>query len=233
MSDQISLEDFVFGVLSNANEVFGEDAIYIKKTRAMKIVCLTADYLGFYGLPRGFYRYGHYSFQVADMIRPYFRSQEGNLLIADIPTTSSFDNYYSRINEFLVINKKNFIQERDMFYNWIHYKMTPTPYDVFYKIHNELYEALNHILEPSRKTLAFEPPYTSVGEIITRYNLCLSKISPENRDIFFKFTDILENLLLVSKIRNIGLNDLAHILNRLKKFIWKISILALFHLRNL
>jgi hypothetical protein len=53
MNEGISPQDFTFGVLTAAKELYGEDAKYIPKWRSIKLVCVVADKIEFEGIPRG------------------------------------------------------------------------------------------------------------------------------------------------------------------------------------
>jgi len=89
---------------------------------------------------------------------------------------------------------------------WIHYVIAPDPFKNFYRCHDELIDVLGNM--GSSQTLIAGHPRDFVGEIITRYNTNLRHLSSERQSLFFDFTDILEELLLVARVRSL---KLAHL----------------------
>jgi hypothetical protein len=112
--------------------------------------------------------------------------------------------------------KKYFIQKRDVFANWIHYEICPSPYNSFYKHNDEFVKALKQMLNQPNQTLIAGHSRDYVGEIITQYNTCLRYVPKEILNVFFDFTDILEDLLLVAKVRKMSVSNLDGYLIKLK-----------------
>lgn len=211
MDETVSARNFAFGVLSIAKDLYGEQSKYITKTRAIKLVCLTADKLEFEGITRGWYNFGEYSFGVDSIIKPYFSTNRVNLLGANIPTFDLADDGQLRrvIKDF----KPQFIKTTPDFMRWIHYIIAPDPYKGFYKSHDNFLEVLCNIGSPYT---TFTHPRDLVGEIINSYNPNLRHLSRERRNLFFDFTDILEDLLLVAKVRSISLPKIKNYFISLK-----------------
>lgn len=214
MGSAISSQDFAFGVLSSAKELYGHDAKYIPKSRSIKLVCVVADRTGFNGIPRGWYKFGEYSFKVDSIISPYFPSYGDSLLDARIPLFSLPN--YAQVYRVLKDLKKYFIQEKEIFANWIHYEICPHPYNMFYKYNDEFINILKQTLNQPNQTLITGHARDCVGDIITQYNTCLKYVPDEILNLFFDFTDVLEDLLLVAKSRKISISNLEEYLVQLK-----------------
>jgi len=214
MDNVISPRDFAFGVLSAAKELYGEDAKYIPKWRSIKLVCVVADKTEFEGIPRGWYKFGEYSFKVDSIIAPYFPRDGDSLLDANIPAFGLPNS--AQIYRILRDLKNHFIQKRDAFANWIHYEICPPPYNLFYKYNDEFAGILRHMLNQPNQTLITGHYRDRVGEIITQYNTSLRYVPKEVLNVFFDFTDILEDLLLVAKVRKINVSNLDEYLIQLK-----------------
>jgi hypothetical protein len=200
-------QDFAFSVLSIAKEMYGEQARYITKTRAIKLICLVADELEFDGITRGWYNFGEYSFGVDSLIRFYFEQKGTSLLDISLPSIR-FSNE-GQIRRAIKTLKSHFIMETPKFMEWIHYTIAPDPYKRFYKCHDEFEIALGSLGGTTSQMLLTNHPRDQVGEIITRYNTNLKHLSKERQNLFFDFTDMFEELLLVAKVRKIKLADLA------------------------
>lgn len=205
MDDLVSPDDFIFSVLSTAKDIYGEGAKYINKTRAIKLVCLMADELDFNGITRGWYKFGEYSFEVNSILGYYLPTRDHSLAGMDFPDFQLLTNFeiVSKVKDF----KKYFVLAREDFARWIHYERAPAPFDKFYKCNDEFSAALMHIKSCSPQTF-LEHPRDNIGNIITQYNMCIQHVPRERKRLFFDFTDILEELLIVAKVRKIKLNNL-------------------------
>jgi hypothetical protein len=199
-------QDFAFSVLSIAKEMYGDQAKYINKTRAIKLICLVADELEFDGITRGWYNFGEFSFGVDTQIRFYFE-QAASLLTISFPKIKLPND--EPIRRAVKSLRHHFIMETPKFMEWIHYEIAPDPYKRFYRCHDEFRSALESLLDQTSQTPPTNHPRNQVGEIITRYNTTLAHLPKERRNLFFDFTDILEELLIVAKVRKLPASDLA------------------------
>lgn len=214
MDNVVSPENFAFGVLSAAKKLYGDDAKYLPKWRSIKLVCIVADRVGFEGVPRGWYKFGEYSFKLDSIVAQYFPGNGYSLLDANIP---SFDlPNSSDIYKILKDLRKHFIQKTEVFANWIHYEICPSPYNLVYRHNDELINIFEQMLNQPNQTLITGHSRDRVGEIITQYNTRLKYVPNEILNLFFDFTDILEDLLLVAKARKISVSHLDEYLIRLK-----------------
>jgi len=212
---EVPPRSFTLAVLSTAKSVFGRDAKYITKTRAIKLVCMVADDLGIESIPRGWYQHGIYSFKVDSIVQPYFRG--GNLLTASIPAFSLPSDLMGAISHRMKNLKEYFVQPATEFMDWIHFEKAPEPYKKFYQCHRELTKVLDSLIEPQPQEMLFSTPYDSVAETITRYNTCLGHVPESLQNLFFDYTDVLEDLLLVVKRRGLGLSEVRDILSELRE----------------
>lgn len=209
MELNLSQEEFTLGVLYTAKKEYGDAARYIPKTRAIKLVCLAADEIGFEAVSRGWYKFGIYSFRVDSILTPIFKT---NLLDTEIPKIELPERIKGAIEIFIDSVKDPFISRRDDFWAWIHYQIAPEVYRDFYRSHEEFLKAIDMCINGNPSRL-----YEFVGDVITRYNRSLQHVPPDVLDVFFSFTDLLEDLLLVCKRRGIDGSDTRSILEKMRE----------------
>lgn len=199
MESDLTQEEFALGVLYVAKRVLGDEARYISKTRAIKLVCLAADEIGFGAISWGWYRFGNYSFRVDNILTQTFKE---NLLDTEMPKIELPEELKKRLERFINSARGPFVSTRDEFWRWIHYQTAPAVYREFYRSHEKFLKAIDTALhdDPSRY-------YESVGDAITQYNKSLQHVPQNVLDIFFTFTDLLEDLLLVCKRRGLDRSD--------------------------
>lgn len=209
MELNLSQEEFALGVLYVAKKEYGDAARYIPKTRAIKLVCLAADEIGFEAISRGWYKFGIYSFRVDSILTPIFKE---SLLDTEIPKIELPEGIKIGIERFINSVKAPFISRRDEFWTWIHYQTAPEVYRDFYRSHEEFLRAIDRCIDGSPSRL-----YESVGDVITRYNRSLQHVPQDALDVFFSFTDLLEDLLLVCKRRGMNGSDIRSILEKMRE----------------
>lgn len=201
-------KDFALGVLYIAKKAYGDDARYIPRTRAVKLVCLAADEIGFEAISRGWYRFGLYSFRVDSILSEIFKE---SLLDTEVPEVVLPEAMKRNMERFVTSVKGQFKSTRDNFWRWIHYQIAPEVYRDFYRSHEEFLRAIDMAIDsPSRL-------YKSMGEVITRYNRSLQHVSQDVLELFFSFTDLLEDLLLVCKRRGADGSDVRQLLKELRE----------------
>jgi hypothetical protein len=119
MGTETDPKDFISSVLAIAKETYGSGAIYIPRYRAVKLVCLVADDLGFDGVSRGWYKFGLYSFLVDKIVKKTFKTAR-NLSDVQITQVCVNDDLKFKIRKTILGLKKNFLQSRENFGDWIH-----------------------------------------------------------------------------------------------------------------
>lgn len=201
-NNSLSESDFVRTVLAVASQIFtAREKKYLKKTRVVKLVALTADRLDF-PLTRGWFRYGIYA-------------PEANRIISSLTTNyGGFENFpafrtpcgkktLDQIKDAVLALKPQFLKSTVGFDRWIHEEMPPAQYRAFYKYEPLFYKELIHIRTIVLRNEQYSAELSSFSDIVT--NLIHSLEYIENKDIldlFYKYVDFWE--LLVLRIQKRG-----------------------------
>jgi hypothetical protein len=188
--------NFILFVLGEAKKELGDKCRYIGRTRALKLICIIANDIGFNEIPRGWYKHGLYSFKVDSILRMILRD---NLLSTTIPPSQIDEELGGKIIHFVKYRKDQFVVPRKEFFNWIHLDLPPQPYKLFYKHNDEFYQGRQNLIFP--KNVTFIHSYDILSDIITDLNHTLKHVRRDYLDIYFDYSDILEDLLLVMKRR--------------------------------
>jgi hypothetical protein len=201
-------EEFTKTVLYAAKHDFSKECKYIPKTRAVKLVCLVADELDYEGFSRGYYKYGYFSFDIYSIIHDI--GIRGNLYSTKIEKNQTNQKLLSAITP--SVNKliSKFILKREDFLHWVHIDLPPAEYKKFYRCSDDFLLKLDGLTTASSFT--FYDIYDDLSDIITQYNTSLDHVNRKNLDLFFMYTDILEELLLVNKRRDLKLSGLKKII---------------------
>ena len=220
------LEDmFSIAVLHKAKELFGEKAKYLTSTRMVKLVAFVSDDVNF-DLTRGWYRYGYYSQNAYRIIKDY---SEGNMLNLDIPKElieKSLDNFSEllpKISDSIKNLKHDFIQDRNLFYDWIYKTKAPEEFKGLYRSHRDFQEFFTRILTSFRSSKNFANfDYVEKGNqdtMIRDYYRHLNHLKDDDvLNIFCDFMDLFEMVMLMIKNKNYYVTeDIFNFLEKLKE----------------
>lgn len=204
-------EEFTKTVLYAAKHDFSRESKYIPKTRAVKLVCMVADDLEYEGFSRGYYKYGYFSFDIYSIIDNI--NIRGNLYSTKIERNQINQKLLTTITPSIKKLKSKFILKRKDFLHWVHIDLPPTEYKSFYRCSDDFLLKLDGLTKASNFT--FYDIYDDISDAITLYNTSLNHVNRKNLDLFFMYTDLLEELLLVNKCRDLKLSGLKRIIFRL------------------
>ena len=220
------LEDmFSIAVLHKAKELFGEKAKYLTSTRMVKLVAFVSDDVDF-DLTRGWYRYGYYSQNAYTVIKDY---SEGNILNLDIPkemiekSLDKFSELLPKISDSIKNLKPDFIQDRNLFYDWIYETKAPEEFKGLYRSHRDFQDFFTRILtffRLSKKFTSFDyVEKWNQDTIIRDYYRHLNHLKDDEiLNIFCDFMDLFEMVMLRMKNKNYLVNeDSFNFLERLKE----------------
>lgn len=210
-SSETTPDEFTKTVLYGAKHDFSRECKYIPKTRAVKLVCVVADELEYEGFSRGYYKYGYFSFDIYSIIDTI--NIRGNLYSTKIEKETINPKLLKSVLPVINKFKSKFILKREDFLHWVHIDLPPKKYKQFYKYSDDFLLKLDALPKTSRFT--FYDIYDDISEIITRYNTALEHVTPKNLDLFFTYTDLLEEILLVNKSRDLKLAGLKRVISEL------------------
>ncbi len=201
-------EEFTKTVLYAAKHDFSNECKYIPKTRAVKLVCMVADELDYNGFSRGYYKYGYFSFDIYSIIEDI--NIRGTLYSTKIERKQIDQKLMSTVVPSINKLKSKFVLKREDFLHWVHIDLPPTEYKQFYRCSDDFLLKLDGLTKASK--FSFYDIYDDISDIITKYNMSLNHVNRKNLDLFFMCTDILEELLLVNKSRDLKLSGLKKII---------------------
>lgn len=204
-------EEFAKSVLFATKHDFSNDARYITETRALKLVCMVADELEYDEFPRGWYRHGYYSFRVHSIIKDI--EIRKNLYSTKINKEEVNKKLLPLVGPIIMELKPKFILARKDFLHWIHFDLPPTQYKPFYRYSEEFTNKIKAL--GSAPKFSFYDSYDDFSDTITHYNTSLKHVKNEYLETYFYFSDILENILLINKKRNLNFIGLKRIIDRL------------------
>ncbi|MHB8164699.1 MAG: hypothetical protein ACYDDV_10245 [Methanoregula sp.] len=204
-------EEFTKTVLYAAKHDFSRECKYIPKTRAVKLVCMVADELDYEGFSRGYYKYGYFSFDIYSIIDNI--NIRKNLYSTKIEKDAINPKLLKTVIPAIQKLKSKFILKREDFLHWVHIDLPPLEYKLFYRCSDDFLLKLDGLSQASSFT--FYDLYDDISDAITKYNTSLNHVNRKNLDLFFMYTDILEEIMLVNKSRDLKLSGLKKIIIRL------------------
>jgi hypothetical protein len=198
-------QDFSLVVLTEAKKFFEpHEQRILGQSRMEKLVAYVADDVGYSDLTRGWYKFGLYAPSAWSVSKKY--ANGGNLQQFSIPSSKirlrEFSNILPKIRKSIYNLKKNFILEKNSFYEWV-YSTSPREYRNFYlskmRFENNFEEFKVHYSHGY--SLYFEDEYWSQIKLISDLYKNIEHVSDiETIDIFHDYMDLLEMVLLKIKI---------------------------------
>jgi hypothetical protein len=195
---EIASENFIHSILYATKKEYKDSCLYLPRSRSVKLVCFAADYLDYDLLNRGWYKHGYFSFITNEIIKNLpFR---GSLLKTKIDMDKVDREISDQIIKFLKDNKSHFLSKKEDFLHWVHYDVAPEHYKKFYKLSDNFLQSFEDI--SYKKISSGYEPYDEIADIISNYYPCLKHVDNDVLETFSDFVDLVENILLASKIRN-------------------------------
>jgi hypothetical protein len=207
-SNDTTPEEFAKTVLYGAKHDFSNECKYIPKTRAVKLVCMVADELDYEGFSRGYYKYGYFSFDIYSIVGNI--NIRKNLHSTKIEREEINPDVLKTVIPAIQKLKSKFILKREDFLHWVHIDLPPAEFKPFYRCSDEFLLKLDGLTKASK--FSFYDLYDDISDSITRYNTSLNHVNPKNLDLFFMYTDLLEEILLVNKSRELQLSGLKKVI---------------------
>lgn len=184
------------------------------KKRLNKFIVFLAESLDYKNLTYGWYKYGFYSPDVNKKMNEFqLNTLYDYAIYNDINIHREYEKHLERyINEY----KNIFLNKQELFDKWV-YRRAPQMYKNFYDNFNSLYAILNTLYNYNKNEIKNEDVYNTIEEDITNcYNSINHVHDGEIFNVFCHFTDILENLILILRLRD-KFKEINPYLNKLLK----------------
>jgi len=195
--NQIPPDVFVKSVFAATHKAYSSDRKNIKHTKSVKLVLSVAEECGYNRLGHGFYKYGHFSFRVFDLMNVSFTYQSLFGLKKDRTLNYELIDFVTPM--VLRLNLK-FLSNFNKFMKEAHTIDVPQEYVELYACGSKFERALNTL--PRQRKIKLISSYKKIGERISDFDNCLNYVPNQKIELYFKFTDLLESILLVFKYRD-------------------------------
>jgi len=197
----ISPEEFINTIVFITHKNYSSDRKYIKRWRIIKLILKIADEINYHKISSGFYKHGNYSFAVDSFLRTELKftsSLNGVKIKNDLINKEFSEIILPAIEQ----NKTLFIQPTIDFRTWAHVDQPPKEYQNFYFYSDRLLDGFNDISR-ARSRQDIREIGDEISDIITYFDPCLTHVDKNILNIYFDFTDTLENVFSVISHRNI------------------------------
>ncbi|OPY37073.1 MAG: hypothetical protein A4E35_01536 [Methanoregula sp. PtaU1.Bin051] len=214
--NEIPPDVFVKSVFAATHKAYSSERKHIKHTKSVKLVLKVAEERGYTRLGHGFYKYGHFSFRVFDLMNTQFTYQSLFGLKRDQTLNYEFIDFVTPI--VIQLNSK-FLSQFNRFMKEAHTLDVPQEYVELYASGEKFERALNKLSKMRKDELVSSSK--TIGEKISNLDNCLNFVQKEKIEYYFKFTELLENLLLAFKCHDfnatIGKNILGDLIDLYKR----------------
>jgi len=211
--NEIPPEIFVKSVLAATHKAYSGDRTKIKHTKSVKLVLKVAEKCGYNQLGHGFYKHGHFSFRVFELMNMAFTYQSLHGLKRDQTLNWELIDFVTPI---VIELSDHFLDNFNRFIKHAHTIDAPPEFIALYACGERFERALKKATKQNKKELKIS--YDLLEGKISELDACLKHVPKERIDTYFKFTELLEGVLLVCKYRDfnaiIGKNiidDLFHL----------------------
>jgi hypothetical protein len=195
--NEIPPDIFIKSVLAATHKVYSGDRKKIKHTKSVKLVLKVAERCGYTRIGNGFYKHGHFSFRVFSLMNSIFPYQSLHGMRRDTSINFELVDFVTPI---IIEMNKLFLGQFKLFMKKAHTIDVPLEYLDLYT-HGDNFENLfASITKFNKKELS--SVYNLIQKEISEFDVCLKHVPKERVDIYFKFTELLEGVLLVCKYRD-------------------------------
>lgn len=208
--DVLDYEVFYDAVFAAARSIFNESQYkYLKKTRLQKLAILVFKELDYpiNGFVWGLYKFGPYSPQLNNYLK--LRVPSESIDLGDIRPYEHIipQHLIRRIKETILSYKDHFIKPKEDFKRWVYKNLVDPEYRRFYDFHHKFLSCLDEASEHGIDKECKE----RLDHLITEYYSALEHLSDKVLFLFANFTDIIEDLALISlKKPNYKINKYLH-----------------------
>lgn len=195
--DKIPPDVFVKSVMYAAHQKYGRGRVKIKRVKSMKMVIKAAERCGYNHISHGFYMFGDYSFKIHTIFDEIF---DGPSLHGMRKDRSINMELVSLLDTFLDDMRHLLTGRFNKFIDWAHIQEVPQEYLDFYLYGDLLRENIETLSNVKKKDVASY--YDVISGNVSSLDACLNHVPKERLSLYFKFTDLLEGVLIVCRHRD-------------------------------
>lgn len=221
--DKIPPDVFVKSVVYGAHQKYGRGRVKIRRVKSMKMVIKAAEMCSYDHIAHGFYMFGDYSFRVHTIFDEIFDGPSLHGMRKDrsinMELVSLLDTFFDDMQHLLTGRFSKFI-------DWAHIQEVPQEYLDFYLYSDLLRKNIEILPNVKRKDVASY--YDEISGNISNLDACLNHVPKERLLLYFKFTDLLEGVLIVCRHRNFNYYDYKAVMKDLAK-LYKYDVASLLY----
>lgn len=194
--NEIPPEVIINSVLFAAYQEYSDKRKKVTITRAVKLIINSVERLNYQKISYGCYKYGEFSFEVHDIIRPIFvtRSLHG----AKINKKLVRVDIVELINPIIAELKFLMTGTWGRFNKWAHEDRVPPELHALYNAHDRFETLLSNIQSVRRK--CDYPLYQEqISTIISDLDSELDHVDDNYKSLYFEYTGLLEGFVVATK----------------------------------
>lgn len=210
--DKIPPDVFVRSVMYAAHQKYGRGRVKIRRVKSMKMVIKAAEKCGYNHISHGFYMFGAYSFRIHAIFDEIF---DGPSLHGMRKDRSINMELVSQLDTLLDDMRYLLTGKFSKFIDWAHIPEVPQKYLDFYHYGDLLRVNIEDLPSVKKKDVASY--YDIISDNISNLDACLNHVPKERLSLYFKFTDLLEGVLIVCKHRDFNYHAYRAVMKDLAK----------------
>lgn len=198
-NQDVSLDVFTYTVLHAAHKEYSKKRKKVTITKAIKLIIKIAEEIEYTNVSYGCYKYGEYSFQLYDILKPAFPSHSLHGLkkregLIDFDLEKVIQPIIKKYEKLMTGGYASFLK-------WAHEDRIPEEYRTLYRTHDEILSFFYDIKKIRDKN-TLKTNLKRLPDLISIMDKNLNHVDEKGVELYYGLSDCLEGLSIIIAYRN-------------------------------